>query len=259
MYHIAICDDEPDFVAGIADQIRTLTAQSNIPCRISTYFEPAQLYDALCASQDEIHLVLLDILMGEGDGGMRLAARLREMGNQVSIILVSSSPDFIWQGYDVQAIKYLLKPVSSEDLRAAVLYDYRNHYKKRYLGLKIGSTVHSLSLWKIDCFEIKGKQVAVWHQGGVHYYRGKISELEPLLPSEFFRCHQSFIINLDNVVRLVRYRAYLEDGREVPVSQRHFRETQQAFLKNLRARFSIFQNDTAPSAQQPPDTTAKAD
>ena len=63
MYHIAICDDEPDFVAGIADQIRTLTAQSNIPCRISTYFEPAQLYDALCASQDEIHLVLLDILM----------------------------------------------------------------------------------------------------------------------------------------------------------------------------------------------------
>ena len=164
-------------------------------------FKPfAQLYDALCASQDEIHLVLLDILMGEGDGGMRLAARLREMGNQVSIILVSSSPDFILQGYDVQAIKYLLKPVSSEDLRAAVLYDYRNHYKKRYLGLKIGSTVHSLSLWKIDCFEIKGKQVAVWHQGGVHYYRGKISELEPLLPSEFFRCHQSFIINLDNAV-----------------------------------------------------------
>ena len=108
MYHIAICDDEPDFVAGIADQIRTLTAQSNIPCRISTYFEPAQLYDALCASQDEIHLVLLDILMGEGDGGMRLAARLREMGNQVSIILVSSSPDFILQGYDLQGIKYLL-------------------------------------------------------------------------------------------------------------------------------------------------------
>ena len=104
MYHIAICDDEPDFVAGIADQIRTLTAQSNIPCRISTYFEPAQLYDALCASQDEIHLVLLDILMGEGDGGMRLAARLREMGNQVSIILVSSSPDFILQGYDVRQL-----------------------------------------------------------------------------------------------------------------------------------------------------------
>ena len=94
MYHIAICDDEPDFVAGIADQLCTLTAQSNIPCRISTYFEPAQLYDALCASQDEIHLVLLDILMGESDSGMRLAARLREMGNHPRVL----QPRFYFAG-----------------------------------------------------------------------------------------------------------------------------------------------------------------
>ena len=241
MYHIAICDDEQPFVDWMWQQVEAVTGELRIPCEVSCFTETGALYDALCDKDIEINLVLLDILMDEGEGGMRLAARLRECGDRTGIVLVSSSADYLRQGYDVQAMKYLLKPVEPAELKAAILYDYRNHFKKQHLCLEMGAGIHALPLSEIDCFEISGKRIAAHLHGNTYYYRGKIADLEALLPPEFFRCHASFLVNLDNVVHIGRYVARMGHGREVPVSQRLFKDTQEVYLKCLETKHTIFQ------------------
>lgn len=240
MYTIAVCDDESLFVKEIARMTREILDEEHIDGHILEFDRTDALYQALRDPQIEIHLLLLDILLGgeTGDDGMRLAARLRQEGNQIGIVLISQSSDFLLRGYDVQAIKYILKPVDRAELKKAVVYDYGNHYKGRYLAIQKGTVIENVLLSEILYMEIVGRKVAIYLCGGVVYYQGRLAQLEEELPAgQFVRCHQSFLINLDNVTRLVRYAVTIKGGREIPVSKRAFKRTQETLLHYLESRF----------------------
>lgn len=53
----------------------------------------------------------------QGENGMQLAKSLRENGNRVGIIFITGSEDYLLEGYSVQPVNYLLKPVSKETLK----------------------------------------------------------------------------------------------------------------------------------------------
>lgn len=203
---------------------------------ISCYAGARELAGAMAHPQREIHLLLLDIIMEAEDAGMKLAAWLRGRGNPVGIVLISRSADFALSGYDVQAIKYILKPVDRRELEAAIRFDYENHHRRRFLVAKSASW-QGVPLSEIVYLETHGKKMAVQGLHGVSYYPGRISDvLGELPPDSFCRCHQSFILNLDNMDRIVRYTAFARDGREVPVSKRFYKGVLEAFLRNLERR-----------------------
>ena len=60
-------------------------------------------------NKKDIHLLFLDIKMGSVDG-METARQLRKSVKKMLIIFVTAYPDFVFQGYEVQAFHYILKP-----------------------------------------------------------------------------------------------------------------------------------------------------
>lgn len=78
------------------------------------------------------------------------------------------------------------------------------------------------------------KRVAIIHEKDiVRKIYAKLNELEELLPKQFIRCHQSYIINLDKVRELNLHEFVLNTGERIPISQLKYKETKNLFIQYL--------------------------
>lgn len=114
---IAVCDDEraaADLIAGLA---RDWARGRGVEARVDTFASA----DALIFSLDDgaPDVTLLDIEM-PGASGMELARLLRERGERTQVVFVTGIIDHVFDGYDVDAVSYLLKPVRADRLFSAL-------------------------------------------------------------------------------------------------------------------------------------------
>ena len=118
-YHIAVCDDDPQLLLKLEHLTETILSEENILFQITCFQDSIRLLEEIIAHPKEYQLILLDILMETLDG-MVLAERLRQSKVDIPIVFISSTSDFALRGYEVQAHRYLLKPVEKDKLKDAV-------------------------------------------------------------------------------------------------------------------------------------------
>ena len=176
-------------------------------------------------------LLILDILM-EGMTGMELARALRRRDDPVSIIFLTSSEEYLLEGYGVQPIHYLLKPVTRAALSGAVETDWRrNHSRKRFLLSVGGKTV---SLWAPDIryFESMNHSVTARLAEGERTFPLSLTEVERRLPPGMFtRCHNSYAVNMAYIEDIARTEITLRGGVRLPIGRKYYKSFQSEFIR----------------------------
>lgn len=232
MLSIAVCDDEIVECARMAGKIRETLEEMKVPCFLHQFNGG----EALLQSEESFDIIFLDIMMDDLDG-MKTAAGIRqkEYGKQDSgglLVFVSSSREYVFDAYDVEAFGYLVKPVDSEKLKRvlqrAVLKT--EAAASDFILVNRERQKQKIFLSDILYFEIRGRLIDIHKTGGVSDYYGKIGILEEELKEKgFFRCHKSCLIHLKYVKGYNRQEAILENGEKIPVSKRRY----EAFCKAL--------------------------
>ena len=105
--NIAICDDDKKLLKDFRHLIEIHMDLTGINYHITEFTSGEELLEY--KNKKDIHLLFLDIKMGSVDG-METARQLRKSGKKMLIIFVTAYPDFVFQGYEVQAFHYILKP-----------------------------------------------------------------------------------------------------------------------------------------------------
>lgn len=132
MYNILVCDDEKDIVSALTIYLTTAGYQ------VFPAYDGTEALDLL--RREDIHLVLLDIMMPKLDGIAALT-RLREASNVPVILLTAKSEDTDKiQGLNLGADDYVTKPFNLVEVLARVMSQLR-----RYLQLG-GGTVRPTAL-----------------------------------------------------------------------------------------------------------------
>lgn len=215
-----ICDDEPQQ----ADFLQRLTAdwakRRAFKLHITQYHSAEELLFAYDADK-RVDILLLDIEL-PGISGMELARRVRQSDRQLQIVFVSGYSDYLADGYEVEALHYLLKPVSAQKLdavldRALERLDARG----RSLLVESDEGLCRLPLSEIRWLEVMGNYVTI-HAGRDYTLRKPLKDLEPLLDESFFRTGRSFLVNLRFVKEVTRTQVTLTDASIVPLSRRRY-------------------------------------
>ena len=115
--NIAVCDDEEIQRSLLKGYLEAWAEAGSHALRISLFSTGRQFLESL--KETRFDIVLLDIQMPDMDG-MSAAKALRETDGQTGIFFVTGYEDYLVQGYEVEAFRYLIKPVSEEKLRAAL-------------------------------------------------------------------------------------------------------------------------------------------
>ena len=111
MLHIAICDDEKDFVQYMIDLLNRYSQETGLDIKITPYYDCMELIGKYDTSID---LIFLDIQMRLVNG-LRAAGRIRQMDENVGIIFLTTLTQYGLEGYKYQAAKQSIV----ERLRAA--------------------------------------------------------------------------------------------------------------------------------------------
>lgn len=215
---VAAVDDNPsdsEYIDGLVKQWAEKNAHT---VRISA-FPSAEAF--LFEREDEraFDILLLDIEM-HGMNGVELAKKIRETDEAVQLVFITGFPDFIAEGYDVSALHYLMKPVSSEKLSAVLDKACANLAKsEKRLKVTFERTTALIPISEIYYIEAQKQYVLINTDDKVYRMKSSLAETEKELDEYFFKCQRSFLVNLRHVARIKSDCVVLRNGSEVPISR----------------------------------------
>jgi DNA-binding LytR/AlgR family response regulator len=231
LYTVAICEDEAVFRDEQERICRSIFEKLNLEYHISVFSSSIDFWDAFLTGK-RYDLILLDILMGETNG-MELAQKIRDHDGDVAIVFITSNPGYALQGYDVNALHYLMKPLDSDVLERLIKADYRHRFQRHFLVFKSGAQTQRLPIRDIIYLETVGRRVAITMPDRTVEYSGKLSDLLEG-KEQFIRCHKAFAINPCNIQELTRTDAIAANGKMIPVSRTYLKDVQKALLRQIR-------------------------
>ncbi len=231
MYKIAICEDEQKEQEEIISMIKEILQKNQIDCHISCYQSGEELLLAI-QNGTKFHLLLLDVLL-EGVDGIALAKQLRSLKNTTAIVFMSWNKEMALQGYEVEAVRYLAKPIQEKLLQEALLFCYRKQTEKEIL-LPTTNGWHRICRSHIMYAEAQGRGITLILINERLEVQLKISEVEALLSSgSFVLCHRSYLVNLAFVQYIRYYEIELKNGKILPVSKYRFFEIKKKLMDYL--------------------------
>lgn len=237
MLWVAVCDDEIMECCNIAGKIKKILKEMKMPCVVRQFYGGQELIQ----SSDKFDIIFLDIIMRDLDG-MRAAHIFRENSFDKILIFISSSREYVFEAYDVEAFRYLLKPVDEKKLKhvlqkAVCKIESRS---QEFIIVSKERQKKKLFLDDIYYFEIKGRMIDVHGADGIFTYYGQIGVLENTLREKgFFRCHKSWLINLKYVDLYNRQEVILDNGERVGIAKRRYEEFCKEILGYMRENGGI--------------------
>lgn len=220
---IAVCDDEKQFIDAICPLLEKWAARKAIKL---TLYRFTNGDDLIAAHQNNcMDLIILDIIMPLLNG-MDTAKELRNNNQTVPIIFLTSSREFAVDSYEVKALNYLIKPV--DDVKLFRILD--EFVKTTILPQRLFTAQTDKGFCKIvindvDHLEAQNKEVLVHLSNGKTIaIRELFSKCEEIFSLEngFFRCHRSYIINLNNIEQFTKSEITTNQNQAIPISRNRY-------------------------------------
>lgn len=219
MLRIGICDDSADArIALRAALERALDRRKGE----GTFFEFSSgegLLRWMEKHAGELDLVFLDIEMGELDG-METARRLRSADEGLQLVFVTGYTDYVFDGYSVGALGYLMKPPQPDQLDEVLDRGLEARLRdgdKAFL-CRSGETMYRIPKKSILYFASDRRQVSCVAAARTYTFYGKLDEVERAVGEGFVRVHQRYLVRSAAVDRLEGSQVFI--GEEaLPVSR----------------------------------------
>ena len=228
MIRVAIVEDEENYISVLKEYLDRYKQESGEQIEVTVYHDGDEIAAYYRAQFD---IILMDIEMKFMDG-MTAAEMIRQKDDQVVIIFITNSPQYAIKGYAVDALDYVLKPVSyyafSQRIQRAVTRMNRRR-QQRCITVTTREGTHKLAFDRINYVEVQTHELIFHTRDGLLTATGSMKELEKSLDSPaFFRCNKSCLVNLEQVDGIQGDDAILA-GEPVPIS----RARKKAFLDAL--------------------------
>lgn len=220
MLHIAICDDEQDFVHHLNKMLDQYAAETGEEIKVTAYYDGMELIEKYDTTID---LIFLDIQMRLVNG-LRAAERIRRMDEKVGIIFLTTLTQYGLEGYKYQAINYIIKPMKYVRLKAEMDQWLKKHRKDDSPAMVIANDTgrYKVFLKSLRYVETFNRNLLLHtEQENIICYKSMKEMERELQDKGFVRCHTSFIVNLYYVknVKVKSLEVELITSEIIPISQ----------------------------------------
>jgi DNA-binding LytR/AlgR family response regulator len=234
MISCIVIDDEPIARKGLSEYVR----------KIPFLALRESFSDSLSAleflNEHEIDLMILDVNMPEVSG----IQLLKSLKNRPLTIIVSAYPEYAVEGFDLDVIDYIVKPVAFERLMKAAnkakdYLDLRNRDKgsSDHFFIKSENKIERIVVNEIFFIESLHNYVKIYTQNRKYMTLLTLKSLEEFLPSgKFMKVHKSYIVNIEKINSVEGDELNI-NNEKIPVSRSLKEEILQKLVgKNLLKR-----------------------
>ncbi|MGI6004932.1 MAG: LytR/AlgR family response regulator transcription factor [Christensenellales bacterium] len=241
--NIVICDDDSFWVEEVRRMVTHWAETSFMSVSFWTFSKGSELLDALRNNRLlDIDLVFLDIDFEEKIDGIAVSRHIRNEGHNFYIIFISGNPLRASQGYEVDAVGYLVKPFDYD-----VIAFYMNRVKERMylksittLEISVSNGIALIPHIEIVCAETYGHELKIYTVKDILHTRMSMQTFfEKVDNAEFVRIHKSYIVNMRYVRRIITRRPqsveilYQGEIMTRDIGRTYFKELQQRYTNAI--------------------------
>ena len=224
-YRIAVVDDLERDRAWLAEKLADYMARERLEYEL-TAFASGEAFSAALEQGQRFNLVFMDIYM-DGITGIEAAQALRARDMDCKLVFLTTSEDFMRQGFSLNSAHYLIQPVKDEDFAQAMA----NCRLGRALQVPtLAVTVEGRTL-EVDTRQIRYLEVqqrsVVLHttRGDLPLGRSFSAAAAPLeRDRRFLLCFKGVLVNMDHIAAQTGDELRLDDGSILPIAPRRRRE-----------------------------------
>ncbi|MCL2628192.1 MAG: LytTR family DNA-binding domain-containing protein [Oscillospiraceae bacterium] len=227
--NIAICEDDEKMQNHLDVIISDWASSKNINVVTSVY--PSAEAFLMIWQDSSFDLAFLDIQL-KTVTGIELAKYIRKTDERLPIVFITSFAQYALIGYDVNAMHYLIKPVSPTRLIPILDKAYMLCRSNQDAVLLVSDDLGKVKLpfGDILYFSIQSHIVDIHTTSKIFSKRMTLNELIDILPSYFIRIHRSYIINMLKV-DCVYKKSLLLNGSNLPISRNNSKQVNEAFIR----------------------------
>ncbi|MEE1257325.1 MAG: LytTR family DNA-binding domain-containing protein [Lachnospiraceae bacterium] len=228
---ISILEDQPAEAEHLKSNLYQWSSQTNYELEISEYRSGEDFFKQNDrTTYHSFSVFFLDIQMHEMSG-LDVAKKLRKEGYQGPIIFLTAFREYVFHGYEVHAMNYLLKPVKQETLFLCLdeiakdlsgnSYLYRN--KQDIIRIPYRDILSfSSSLHYVDILTVSE-----------HFCQyATLNNIIEYLPQEFIRTHKSCIVNMAHIYKI--------SGSTIVLSNHMTTQIGRSYLKSVASAFTAY-------------------
>lgn len=223
---IVICDDEQQYCDSIAAAVMEWAEVNHHTdaVMIRTYLSSEDLLEAWERGL-QIDMLFLDIQIPRELDGMEVANTIFQRDEYIPIAFVTNYSEYACEGYRVNALRYILKPVRQQAIDDCMDIAWHRWKLAQTESIRIDTEKQTvlLPVQDVICVEAYDHQLLIYSTSDTPLeVRGRISDYEKVLPSSLFaRCHRSYIVNVRYVRKLQRDLLMLAGGKSIPIGRKY--------------------------------------
>src|SRR5690606_23762863 len=163
----------------------------------------------------------MDIMIHQSNG-IDVVRRLREKGSHSKIIFITSTEDYVYDAFDVQADHYLIKEKCDihkfKEVLSNVLDKIQNA-RNDFFYFEFSGNKFLIPLKDIYYFEVWNKVVTINYKKSREKFYSNLNDVVKNLNNNFFQVHRSYVINLAKVSEVYKNQIVLRNGSVIPLGK----------------------------------------
>ncbi|ASS37551.1 LytR/AlgR family response regulator transcription factor [Mogibacterium pumilum] len=175
----------------------------------------------------DVDIIFLDIMM-PGLDGITVARKLRDMNYNGEIVFSTGTIDYAVNGYDYEALAYLIKGKTSSERFSEVLRHFlirKGERSGEVIILRCAGETRVINLSSIKYFEVFKRLTTVYYGDSTFSFYSPLAKLcEELEGKNFVRIHRAYLVNADYIAKKTMRDVTLRDGTELPAGRNYIKK-----------------------------------
>lgn len=227
---IGICDDDINQIEQL-----TIMINENGNHQVFTYYSSEELFFVHANQNIPLDCLFLDIQMLEMNG-IDCAKKIREFDEDIQIIFLTSIADFVFKGYEVNALRYILKPISQEKL-TDILKLVEDKIKVNQQSIYVNK--EKIIIDDIMYVESIGHYCEIVTVNNILSTKIAFKELLVMLENKLIQIHRSYLVNFKYVNSIKKCNCYLVNNKILPISRSFNKIANQKFIDYIKGDLDL--------------------
>lgn len=227
---IAICDDEDIMHELLKEALENYSAVRNILFLYDDYFRGSDLV----SGSNAYDLIFMDYQMKDTDG-LETVRELRKNNVKTPVIFLTSYPQVVFDAFEVDTFRFLLKPINEAKLFSALDDFVRSLDDDHSILIKTDEKNERINIDDIIYVEADDKYCCIRTVNANYLYKNTLSMFEEMLPSDrFVRSHRTYLVGFRHIVSHTSKDILFDNNEKALISKTklaHFKKTFADYLK----------------------------
>lgn len=228
----AIVEDEKEQYEYYGKMLEAWGKERDIRLNI-TYAGSAEEFLFKYDRQGMFDLIFLDVCM-KGMNGMELARAIRRFDRNVQIMFLTGVSEYVFEGYEIGAVRYLVKPVDENKLADALdaCKEKLENRSEDFLTFKYLGENLKIARNEIIYVQVAGHYLQMQTASERYEWKDSLKKMLAKLDTDrFVMVNRSVVVNLEYVDKITREECILENGEAIPVSRGAYTALNDAFMR----------------------------